>query len=349
MKLWSFTTVKNEEDIIESFVRYNMNILDGMIISDNYSTDNTLTILKQLKNEGYNIDIIEDKNKTFDQVKRKNELLNYTYKKYNPDFTFPLDADEFIFTNNKGNPRKIIEKLDTKTLYRYKMKYYVLSGKEKEGLFVPHRINNLRLIEESEDYNYKCIVPKKIDIDKVYLAMGAHTIFNESGKEIPSNMLNNLFIAHFPVRSKYQIMMKVILGRLNNARFNSRKDGNGFHQYAIIDEIIKEGTIEDKTLINISQYYSIKNHNLKIKTNIKPLNTDFCENIAIKYTKNSNDNKVLSNALITSFSIIDEMREEKNKLVEEKDYYRSSYYKIINSKGWKILESLRKFKKNKKE
>ena len=51
MKLWSFTTVKNEEDIIESFVRYNMNVLDGMVISDNCSNDKTLSILKNLKEE----------------------------------------------------------------------------------------------------------------------------------------------------------------------------------------------------------------------------------------------------------------------------------------------------------
>lgn len=49
MKLYSFTTVKDEEDIIESFVRYNMNILDGMVISDNGSTDDTLNILYKLK------------------------------------------------------------------------------------------------------------------------------------------------------------------------------------------------------------------------------------------------------------------------------------------------------------
>ena len=349
MKLWSFTTVKNEEDIIESFVRYNMNILDGMVISDNSSTDNTLTILKKLKQEGYNIDIIEDKNKTFDQVKRRNELLNYTYKKYNPDFIFPLDADEFIFTNNKGNPRKIIEKFDTKTIYRYKMKNYVLSGKENEDLFVPHRINNLRLKEETEDYNYKCIVPKEIDIDNIDLSMGSHVLYDESGKEISSKKIDNLFLAHYPVRNKYQIMMKVILGRLNNARFNSRKDGVGFHQYTIIDEIIKDGTLSDKTLINISKYYSIKNHKIKIKTKIKPLNTDFCKNIDIKYTDKTAENKILVNTLITSFSVINEMREENHELINERDYFKKSYEKTLNSKGWKLLEFLRKFKRKKKE
>ena len=34
-KIFSISMVKNEMDIIESFVRYNANIFDGMIILDN--------------------------------------------------------------------------------------------------------------------------------------------------------------------------------------------------------------------------------------------------------------------------------------------------------------------------
>ena len=45
-KIFSISMVKNEMDIIESFVRYNANILDGMIILDNKSTDDTVKILE---------------------------------------------------------------------------------------------------------------------------------------------------------------------------------------------------------------------------------------------------------------------------------------------------------------
>ena len=51
-KIFSITMVKNESDIIESFVRYNINIFNGMIILDNGSTDGTLKILKILESEG---------------------------------------------------------------------------------------------------------------------------------------------------------------------------------------------------------------------------------------------------------------------------------------------------------
>ncbi len=74
-KIFSISMVKNESDIIESFVRYNLNIFDGMIILDNHSSDNTLEILNLLKKEGLNLHIIKDEDKEFDQAAKINKLL----------------------------------------------------------------------------------------------------------------------------------------------------------------------------------------------------------------------------------------------------------------------------------
>lgn len=47
MKIVSITMVKNEVDIIESFVRYHLKIFDEMIILDNGSTDETVNIINK--------------------------------------------------------------------------------------------------------------------------------------------------------------------------------------------------------------------------------------------------------------------------------------------------------------
>ncbi|MDP3035130.1 MAG: glycosyltransferase family 2 protein [Methanobacteriaceae archaeon] len=74
--IFSISMVKNESDVIESFVRYNLNILDGMIILDNQSSDNTLEILNLLKKEGLNLYIIKDEDREFDQAIKTNNYYH---------------------------------------------------------------------------------------------------------------------------------------------------------------------------------------------------------------------------------------------------------------------------------
>ena len=347
-KIWSFTTVKDEEDIIESFVRYNMNIFDGMVISDNGSNDNTLNILEKLKKEGYNIDILVDNSQYFDQVIKRNDLLNHTMKKHNPDFVFPLDADEFVCSYSKGNPKKEIEKLKSDSIHLYRMENYVITGKEnEEELFVPKKLDKLRVSLEEKNHNYKCIIPNKIYEQGVFLEMGSHTArYNDPNKEMPIRKNNSIFIAHYPVRSKFQIINKIITGRLNNSSLHAREEGFGFHQYEILDEIVKLGTVSDETLIDISKTYSLVDKTIKVKYRKQPIDLSFCKNIDLKYTKKGNDDKLLSNTIKTSLAIINHMREENKK--ESLEYekiiarYKDEYYKVINSRTWKVSNALLK-------
>ena len=91
--------VKNEIDIIESFIRYNLNIVDGMIILDNGSTDSTLNIIKNLKDEGLPVFYIEDEDRKYEQDKKMTQLLNKAVDEFDADIIIPLDVDEFITSN----------------------------------------------------------------------------------------------------------------------------------------------------------------------------------------------------------------------------------------------------------
>lgn len=340
-KIWSFTTVKDEEDIIESFVRYNMNIFDGMVISDNGSNDKTLDILYKLKEEGYNIDILIDPSQYFDQLIKRNDLLKYTIEKYHPDYVIPIDADEFVCAHTKENPRKEILKLDSNVLYKYKMKNYVMNGKENESeLFIPKKMTNLRVKEEEEDYNYKCIIPKGIYEQGITLWVGAHSVSLLDGTEFESQVAEKMYLAHYPVRSKYQLINKIITGRLNNSSLHAREEGFGFHQYEILDEIVKEGTISDDTLIDMSEKYSVVDKTKKFKISNSIINLKFCKNLNIKYSKPGNDDKLLSNTIKTSMAIINHMREENKKEHEEyqkqNNVYKEELDKILNSRTWRI-------------
>ena len=379
MKIYTFTTVKDESDIIESFVRYHMNIVDGMVISDNCSNDDTLEILKKLKDEGLNIDILEDDNQYFNQTTRRKELLEYTIENYKPDFVFPLDADEFISSYSNDNPRKIIEKLDRDYLYYYEMINYVVEPENKDNieLFVPSRLCCKRKNNENEGYVYKCFIPNNIYEKKVDLLIGCHTAKYMNGSDIDSIILKDLFLAHYPVRTKEQIMNKVITGRLNDLSLHSREEGFGFHQYEILDEIIRFGEISKNTLIKISENYGIRNkESIEIIKN-DPIDISFCKNIEIKYY-NPETTNILSNTIKAAETIIGHLREglkkckcelceqkemtkvitEKNQklqnqvnqlveensiLVNEKNNLNTRYNLVVNSKTWKLRNKVCKY------
>ena len=354
MELWSFTPVKDEEDIIESFVRYNMNIFDGMVISDNGSNDKTLDILYKLKEEGYNLDILVDDSQYFDQLIKRNDLLKHTMEKHNPDFAFPLDADEFVSCNSGENPRKIISKFNKDKLYKYKMKNFVITGKEpEEELFIPKKLDMMRINEESVTHGYKCIVSNKLYKKGISLIMGAHSAkYINKDEEIPTIISEKIYLAHYPVRSKYQLINKIITGRLNNSSLHAREEGLGFHQYEILDEIVKLGTISDETLIDISKTYSLLDKSVKLKFKKEPMSISFCKNIDLKYTKPGNDDKLLSNTIKTAMAIINHMREENKKEHLEYNLYKNEFLKVINSKTWRYKEkivNLFRFKKKKEE
>ena len=168
--------VKNEMDIIESFIRYHLNIVDGMIILDNSSTDDTLTIIKKLKDEGLSVFYIEDEDSKYAQDKKMTDLLKIAVDKFDADIILPLDVDEFITSRHHGNPRKILEKLESPNYYLVKWKTYIpYFDKKIHNKFIPSQITFAR-DEELEEY-YKVIIPKELVKNySVELSFGNHEI-----------------------------------------------------------------------------------------------------------------------------------------------------------------------------
>ena len=50
-KLVGLSMVRNESDVIETFIRHNLTLLDELHIDDHKSSDNTREILTHLKQE----------------------------------------------------------------------------------------------------------------------------------------------------------------------------------------------------------------------------------------------------------------------------------------------------------
>ncbi len=291
MKIISITTVKNEADIIESFVRYHLNIVDEMIILNNGSTDDTNFILDQLVKEKLPIIVIEDKDKYFKPVQKMNSLLKKAILEYGADIVCPIDVDEFI-TSDTGNPRKIIEKLGPNSYFKLKWRTYVPTEEDNvDERFIPLR---MRYIRDENLEEYKVIIHKNLFIEyDASLIIGSHDITYDKkkyGDKIRCDICEDLDMAHFPLRSKEQTLSKVLVSYPNLLCRIEVNPNLGFHKshYApMFFKIKQEGTVSDEEVMEFAKRYSLKGNevdeDIEITTIYKPMNIDFCENLDILY------------------------------------------------------------------
>lgn len=77
--------VNNESEIIESFIRYNYNFIDKMVIVDNGCTDSTIKIIYNLIAEGYDITVYDESLEAYDQYRLDNKYIDLIIKEFSPD------------------------------------------------------------------------------------------------------------------------------------------------------------------------------------------------------------------------------------------------------------------------
>ena len=276
-KIVSFTILNNEADIIESFVRYNMTYIDKMIILDNGCTDNTVEILRLLKNEGYDIDIFDESLIDFEQFQIMNKYLRIVNEKYAPDIVIPLDADEFLTTEHE-TVRDILEQLPLDKVYRALWRTFVMSEDDGNSGFVCRDMKKSYLHKDG-----KVIIPANlIEKYQMILTVGQHNVVGKNGLEVET--LSNLQMAHYPNRTIEQVKAKSLCHSVRYVNYLNRATGEGRHR-----NVFAKACVEHIDDFNNEWFQSIIMERMKTwqggKIETRPVNLDSPEfrDIEIKY------------------------------------------------------------------
>lgn len=265
MKITVIGMVKNAADIIESFIRCNSTFADNYVLLNNMSTDRTCEILSSLKEEGFDIEIIEDKESGYHQSEKMNRLLRYTIDKYGSDVVVPLDDDEILYAVDgcKKTTRQVLEEISKNELHYTHWRMYIPTEYDDiNELSVALRMRYR--MDDQLRTSPKIVIPNQIVDESFKIAQGNH--YASGDLIMDYALLNELKIAHYPVRSAEQIKSKALVGWTNYLLMPDRKPSNGFQWKAIYEHIKNSGNISMNSLqmMTLSYYEELDESKINI-------------------------------------------------------------------------------------
>lgn len=249
MRIVTLSKIKNEADMIESFVRYHGEIVDEMFFVENGSTDGTLEILYALREEGYSLTIFDEREAVFDELKFINKYAGIILREDEVDWLVPIDADEFLYADGR-NPREELELWNPDVVYMANWRTYLCDKNARErGGFVPDRFEVYR--EERCKEFTKVILPGRLWLkQKMMISRGNHQIV---GIDVQTERTETIMFAHYPIRSGEQFKMQVAVNNIMQRSRWNRLEDEAWHW----DEMYHKIKNQDIDLEQISRTYSI--------------------------------------------------------------------------------------------
>lgn len=283
------TSSRYENDIIESFCRHSLTFADMILINASIEhADNTLDILKALIAEGLNIVLYypENPKATEENVIK---IIHCAIREHGADIILPFDPDEFLFHADGKNPREELEKIPAdRQLFLPWASYLYESDPVDDCRFLPDYFMKCRRDAYS---TYKTAITRELFKKyKPSLTEGRHRfVYRSTLESLPGLVSENLKLAHYPLRSIEQAIVKVATGKIY---YISRQFSSdiGFQWNDIYEEIKRCGTLSVEQVQNFSLYYGVpENYRSDIKLKEMPLPIGYYTKPRLLYTNYARD------------------------------------------------------------
>jgi len=289
-KIFSISMVKNEADVIESFVRHNINVVDTMVILDHNSSDNTVSIIEKLIGEGLAIILWHQLNTEHSQDKAMTSLMYKIFDEHQATIIIPLDADEFIISQDgQTHPREILDSLSDGVIYHIPWRtYFPHEDDDNSNLLVPSRIQYCiddYTKEMSKVVAFRSVVQKC----SPSLSMGSHdlTMSRRLRSQAPVETLHSLRLAHFPIRSVEQLKSKILVGWINILSKHNRQSMECYHWADIFEKLKKHN--QSISITELQQLTAVAYvPTVHLESNFllhTPINMPCSKSIEMKYTQ----------------------------------------------------------------
>ena len=258
-RILGLSVVKNEQDIIEPFVRHNLRALDYLIVLDNGSVDGTKRILGKLGEEFPNLLVLNDDAFGHRQAERLQRLLRVGQSTYEPEYVFFLDADEFVSTTDSHEIERALCKIPRGGVGLVPWRTFVLTPEtlQQAGIDPPKSIT-WRRTQETPMFHKVVLHLDGERYDDLVIEHGSHNVSRSSGRTMPVVHCDELKLLHYPVRSREQLIGNVVVGWIANVERDSsvRSSNLHWHKRIMFDRIVAGESFDDTFLCECSMLYA---------------------------------------------------------------------------------------------
>ncbi|MCB2202850.1 glycosyltransferase family 2 protein [bacterium] len=194
------------------FLEHIDSLFDQVYIVDHHSIDGTTDLIKEAIKQRpswkyYRVDVIAHL-----QQKVTNRLITKAFQE-GADFVFVLDADEFIYIQNRASLEDILEKIEGSDCVGLLSWINCIPEDHTSTAEIDERTQLLK--SPSISKFHKVIIPRSCFIkdNGIYNSTGSHSSYWSNGKKIPGASLGN--IIHIPIRSERQAIRKAIISKIS--------------------------------------------------------------------------------------------------------------------------------------
>jgi hypothetical protein len=296
MNVIAFSMIKNEEDIVEQFIRHNLNYCDVIYIYDHFSTDHTRRIVEACQSEGLKVFLTND---VIDQyisptiAHIQGEIMNVMLRLLHAQLGFgvylPLDADEFIV--HEEGPicfRAAMQELPTNSWSEIPWRCLIAANDqtlETSDPIASCRLAQKRSLMLAAGHTCKSIIKinGQTELQNVLLTYGNHQVLDNEGslRKVECPMV---YYLHAPIRSPGQIARKTVLGWLTNVIRRGKVGDSAVHWGELFNAMIERNSLEFRNVAEIYKYKAYAPFDLALSENVEDVQIDLLLNYELRYS-----------------------------------------------------------------
>lgn len=263
MKICVCSQLKNDGDIIESFCRYHFTYADHIIVTDDRSVDNTVDIVKALIEEGLPVTLIQIPHDTpilrGPDLHFAQNMYDIAFDAMGMDWVLGLDVDEFLCCKDGSNPRVELEALSNDVEYHlYWQTSIYRQDPVDNAVFLPTYFSEYR--DPMLESYHKTLLSRHLATQwGARYAQGKHDLHipnRKHRKAVRKEKHQSLLLAHFPLRSVPQTIVKIANG-WHKYQYYGAWDGSGFHWKDIYNYLSLHDTLRPEQIRSLSKEYAL--------------------------------------------------------------------------------------------